>query len=556
MSSYSHSETGSGDERPSSRGSWDSFASDEYVGSADYRRDNLRAKAIFVHGMQHTQCPPRIRAFIDLLTRNLDIEAIRAVDVEAVSALVICPQRDTAAALASQVRKYRYENKAEWMKFHELIFAALAHPSIARCEKQTFDVELGPSSDRVRYLAPPKPDLVFGLACPDYLHRAPSSCLDHLFLVAIRERGIQAFPVVSKNYTGPAFPCVLFEAATNFDRLMTAENRAAHGAAKALALMQSLRESYYHTVGTHISAPLPMVVICSQGDVYEVFIAFVLQKEEVTVSTHPYAAFLDIPYSKPGVHLVKIWLGNVDSTKMVYQLQLLLQRLLHWILQVWRPTIMSMLETIKASMSHSESLSNAFRASSTPSGHPKTFNYRRDNLTSASIYIHVLQERQLPFEIRAFVHAISHDIETDALAAAHAPTLPWRDSVVALAGQVAQYTLEHESTWMEFNRRVFSILENELLKRCQDIQFNVQVGPTAHRRHTLATPTPDLAFGLPTTREDESRGGLARDFLLCIPERFGIRPFPSTSPNTPDLVFPCIIFEAKSELGSIYEAQN
>jgi hypothetical protein len=302
-----------------------------------YRNYNLHLARIFINEMAEEYRPPYVRAFSDSLTYH---EPDSALGEESSPSLVPHDSlRSTAAALADEAKRCRLQKKSRWVNFARRVFSVLDHPLLSRCQHRRFDGQASLVSGYPLY--PSTPDLAFGLAIPD--PQEPSLSLDSLIELN-RLYGIQPFSLPA--YPDLAFPCLIFEAEPDTGCSVAAENRAAHGAAKALAMVKTLADSYRRVGGAQSSPRLPVVVVCSVGSLYEVFVAFDLSAEELTISMSPHAALT----VWPGIHLVGIWAGKVDYTEMMLQLQLLLHRLLRWILETWRPTIVGMLDTVRAAM--------------------------------------------------------------------------------------------------------------------------------------------------------------------------------------------------------------
>lgn len=128
-------------------------------------------------------------------------------------------------------------------------------------------------------LSTPKPDLGFGLrpeiatypTTSDRPQDAPA--LSEETLEAMRLRlGLHPWP--SPGLPEVVFPCVIFEAKSDSSVLFYAENQAAGGAATALKMLESLRTAYATMTGAPAQENWPVVVICSQGSLWEVLLAF------------------------------------------------------------------------------------------------------------------------------------------------------------------------------------------------------------------------------------------------------------------------------------------
>lgn len=281
--------------------------------------------------------PPRAQAFVATITYDVETDAQAALGAPRL------PWRDTAVALAGQVAQYRLENEARWMHFNERVLSILNQPSVASCQDAPFDIEVDPTGRRGRTLAMPKPDLAFGLA-PDMEEGAlgPLAC-DSLQHLPERLR-IHAFPSTSPNAPKLVFPWLIFEAKSEHGTMFEAQNQAAHGAAKALAIMRTLREGYERTLVALVQeAPsLPVVVVCSQGHLWEVSVAFDLYDQ---------VAAREDGSAPSAMQMVSIWASSIASTKGMLHLQSPLYRLLLWMLGTWRSAILGMLGIIKATTS-------------------------------------------------------------------------------------------------------------------------------------------------------------------------------------------------------------
>jgi hypothetical protein len=312
----------------------------EDVKSGNYRRGNLSLAGIFINEMHENQLPPNIRLFVRSLCEPKKAVAPEAA-AGAASSSISDPLREGAKTLAMQARKCTLRSKPEWMDVSKCLLDVLNHSSLASCQKESFDVPVGPVGTSRFELATPEPDLAFGLATTSFRPGRPSSPLDAHWLVDLPfQQGIDAFPSRSENAVGPAFPCILLETRAEYDNLFEAENRAAYAAAKVLAMAQTLIDGYSRAAGAQPPA-LPVINICSQGCHYEVSVAFDLQTPIRTNSEgRP-------EFASPGVHMVRIWAGAVDLSKTMFEFQILLQRVLDYVLHTWRPTILRMLEMVR-----------------------------------------------------------------------------------------------------------------------------------------------------------------------------------------------------------------
>lgn len=114
-------------------------------------------------------------------------------------------------------------------------------------------------------------------------------------------------------------------------------------------MFQTLRDSYLQIPGAPAVARLPAIVICSQGCIYEVFLAFTLEEEDLPLQEGPDADLI-MAQADPGTHLVRVWLGAADTLEEMYVFQLLLQKIQRWILGTWMSTVLGMLEAVKADL--------------------------------------------------------------------------------------------------------------------------------------------------------------------------------------------------------------
>lgn len=78
----------------------------------------------------------------------------------------------------------------------------------------------------------------------------------------------------------------------------------------------------------------------------------------------------------------------------------------------------------------------------------------------------------------------------------------------------------------------------------------------------LSVPKPDLSFGLRPEESAHSTASdlphlasvLSEDFLEAARIRLGLHPWPS--PSLPEVAFPCLVFEAKSDSSALFFAEN
>lgn len=300
---------------------------------------------IFVNALDREYCPPRIRSFIDGLISPPTVSTLSGEPSSSSAPLGAMNNdtslRSTAAALADEAKQCRLQEQVKWMDLAKRVFGVLEHPLLHGCQDRNFDVRVSLGNDSHLYPSTPRPDLTYGLAIPQMqapsLSLAPLVQLNNLY-------GVQPFS--SPARPDLAFPFLIFEARTDSGNIVAAENQAAHGAAKALAMVETLVETHRRYGGAQASPRLPVVVICSAGSLYEVFVAFELSTEEMPTSMSP-RALLAV---RPGVHLVEIWAGKIDYTDTMLQLQLLLRRLLRWILETFKTAIVDMLDAVRAAV--------------------------------------------------------------------------------------------------------------------------------------------------------------------------------------------------------------
>lgn len=341
----SSSSTASSSSHPA--GSSSSTAS-KYVTTNRYRTVNLAAAGIIINEVVE-QWPRHVQSFISTLTDNLESEALAALGMAGPSSLAH-PLRENATTLAKDAMRYALSSQSSWMDYHKRLLDVLSHDSIRRVADQRFDAEVGPTAEAGQYLSIPVPDLTFGLVTTVHRPGQPDRPLDLSFLESLMTtRGIRALPSRSAASNVPAFPCIVFEAVSQYRSVFGAENQIANGAAKSLAMVQTLTDTYNQIVGVQTSPELPTIGICSQGSYYKVFVVFDLRSASQT-SCDGDEAFLH-----PGIHLIQIWAEDVVKAISMMQLQLLLQRISRWIHSTWRPTITGMLSTIQADIADSPS---------------------------------------------------------------------------------------------------------------------------------------------------------------------------------------------------------
>lgn len=367
MSSRRGSVAGRDSSRPSSRGSGSarpstsSSLSSQYVSSFLYRKSNLSSAEIYVSELERRFWPRYIRDIVDTFTRDLAPAYMRIRNTEVSSSLsqAEIAMRDTATVLAAEVAQRNTRLDSGWISVHQRVFGVFSNEALYKYENQRFEVQVGPQSINGSFLSIPVPDTTIGLAVKGRYYRVPTArapvLSDNFLSVIVRLRNIQ--PYVAPTATDLAFPCLIFEAKSQSGTLLAAANQAAHGAAKALAMVQTLRDSYLGIPGAPAAPRLPAIVICSQGCIYEVFLAFTLEEEDLPLQQGP-DANLSMAEVDPGTHLVRVWLGAADNLEDMYVFQLLLQNIQRWVLSTWMPTVLGMLEAIKADLVAQEERAN------------------------------------------------------------------------------------------------------------------------------------------------------------------------------------------------------
>lgn len=318
------------------------------MGSGAYRDFNLRSANVFIHELEPEHWPLDIRTFVDQL---LAVEKEQIGTTTAETLVMPNNLEDTCAALAPQASRKNLELETAWMDFNKLVLGLFHHENISWRQDRRFDAQVGPTSDTDQRLSTPMPDLMYGLAVSvtqkHIISEAPAlsnRLLGHLKTLC----GIQSSPTQGRQDL--AFPCVIFEAESDSGSLLAAENQAALAAAKALSMLETLK------VVAGASYRLPTFVICTQGSIYEVFVAFHLCADDI--ATRPGSK----AYSGPayplqvGVHLVQIWLGDLRRVEAMSQFQRLWYSVNLWILNTWRPTIVRMLEAVKATIPEGEEM--------------------------------------------------------------------------------------------------------------------------------------------------------------------------------------------------------
>jgi hypothetical protein len=315
-----------------------------YVDPDVYRNDNLAGVQVYINKLNSEHWPTHIQSFVNGLTRDLSASDSHG-----------GPSRDKAATLAGQVGRFVFKAKNSWMRLNIHLFSVFRCRFISLLESIRFNVEVGlvnPSGD---YLLTPAPTVTIGLAVEKALRVALSqapSLTTQVLRTLTDLHYVEPFPVLGSSEI--AFPCIIYEAESDTGLLVAAQNKAALGAAKALAMVQTLTDAYggLDIAQNPSASRLPVIAICSMGHIWEMFVAFELEKEDLPLenSADDDSDPGKYPLPTPGVHMVNIWTGAVHTTETMYQLQVLLQRLREWILEVWRPTVVQMLDPLKATI--------------------------------------------------------------------------------------------------------------------------------------------------------------------------------------------------------------
>jgi hypothetical protein len=232
------------------------------------------------------------------------------------------------------------------MDFNKNVLSPLDDDTLVTTQDVRFDAQVNPTSTSNIRLSTPVPDILFGLATVrrslDQADPLSSSVLVHLMTTS----GIE--PFITPGRTDLAFPCIIYEAKSDTENLVAAENQVSHGAAKALAMIRSLRDAYHDLGGARVSERLPVIAICSQGPIYEVFVAFELHAEDLPLREGNQPSARSTAMLQ--VHLVEIWTGSVHRAEVMLQFQTLLRRVLSWITTTFRPTIINMINAVSASI--------------------------------------------------------------------------------------------------------------------------------------------------------------------------------------------------------------
>lgn len=347
--------------RPSSAGSLDSQQSSasNKVGDTSYRNISLRSAGVFVNELESEHWPSDRRTFVEHLLAVEDVvgdavedvveNAVENSDVSSAMSLVLPEDLQTiCATLSRQAISCQAGSQSGWMRLARDMLGLYAHPHIFVHENGRMDVQASPISMNRERLSTPTPDLVFGLAVLESQDLpSPAPALSEEVLVRLISLcGIQPFPVQAERAI--AFPCVVFEAKSDSATLLAAEYQAAHAAAKALSMLETLK------VVAGASCRLPTVVVCSQGSIYELLVSFELHAEELPTVTDPFAGWGRNRRPKSGFHLVEIWTGNVRRAEVMLTFQKIWYRVMRWVLNTWRPTILQMLDAVRATISEEE----------------------------------------------------------------------------------------------------------------------------------------------------------------------------------------------------------
>jgi hypothetical protein len=332
------------------------------VGTTYYRNFCLDSARIFINELGQEHWPLEIRTFVEQLLAVEDavqdvVEDVVESAVEnsdtssAVSLVLPHDLQNTCASLSRQAITCQAGPESGWMRLARDMLKLYDHPYMSKYEKVRMDVQAGPTSENGERLSTPIPDLIFGLATFDGRDLpGPRHALSKEVLVRLMSLcGIQPFPIEDERAF--AFPCVIFEAESDSGTLLAAENQAAHAAAKALSMLETLQ------VVARASVRLPTIVICSQGSIYEVLVSFELHAEELPRATDPLAGW--DPHGghrRPvsGVHVVEIWTGNVRRPEVMLQFQEIWYRVTQWVLNTWRPAIIRMLNDVRATIPEEE----------------------------------------------------------------------------------------------------------------------------------------------------------------------------------------------------------
>lgn len=210
---------------------------------------------------------------------------------------------------------------------------------------------VGPLPAEGKSLSTPKPDVGVGLkvmSARDFYRAMRSTytadavlsmtVLDDLY--ADSETRLIASP--SPGLAEMAFPFLVYEAKPDSSPLLYAENQAAGGVAKCLALQRQV----WHP---SMASPPLAFAICSQGAFWEVFVCYLDEENDeyvcpILTLTLTLSIYALICY--PFQHLVKVGkLLDIQDDLDNLQLQLMLGRIRTWALQTYRPAIIDALTT-------------------------------------------------------------------------------------------------------------------------------------------------------------------------------------------------------------------
>ncbi|PWN18865.1 hypothetical protein BCV69DRAFT_301018 [Microstroma glucosiphilum] len=345
-----------------------------------YRLQNLELASVFIHRMSTAQAPLGALSLAATLTschfrEVLDDSEVKSllqedeVRVSHMSHITNCLRREgkkapdgSSAALSAAMRLRAGaagcygKTKSHWLDFAQDMLADLRYSDVLQYSKydEPWDEAWGVFMAETYPLSTPQPDYGFGLRSqppcsvngPNGQSTPPALSQESLWPLKLQ---LTTPPCPSPDLPEIIYPCLIVQVGSQVDPLFFTQNHAAGAAVKALSMIESLEGCYRKTVKkekedeeeTH-RGPLPVLAICTQGAMWEFSIAFRLHEKESSPSNgkHP----------MPGVHLVRIWNGNVDEASGLYQAQFLLQRTLLWIKTVYRPRIEAMLNAIRQTL--------------------------------------------------------------------------------------------------------------------------------------------------------------------------------------------------------------
>ncbi|CEH14051.1 hypothetical protein CBOM_01930 [Ceraceosorus bombacis] len=332
----------------------DASSSFNLTDSRAYRNNNLKRAGIFIDALSRSEWPPSVARLANFLRANNFVGTLSAVEKEQLegtlslmSYVPVHAVRDETVASplgcekallrartirTGRVKSCYGKSKAEWRNLELEVMANLhAHPQLGTSRAEVWDEPVGILSGEGDPISTPKPDVAFGLL-PEL---DSASSLGEEFLVAARlQLGLHPWP--SDSLREVAYPCLLHEYVTDLEVLYFAQNRAAGTAAMALKMLRdlrNLREKRAHAPAGQQGEPLPILVFCNQGDLWEVMIAF-----DYEINRH---------FRKTDVHLAQIWMGKISNPWHMFQLQVIIQRAIHWITTVFRNGVCEMLDDIK-----------------------------------------------------------------------------------------------------------------------------------------------------------------------------------------------------------------